>query len=102
PGFGDIVIQPRLGGVKCRETGKFVKMGLKELHLLELLVANGSAIVSKETLIEKIWGFESDAEYNNIEVYVSFVRKKLAFIGSTVSIRAARGIGYSLEYKPEK
>ena len=74
-------------------------MGIKELHLLELLVANGKNIVSKETLIERIWGFESDAEYNNIEVYVSFVRKKLAFIGSGVTIKAARGIGYSLEYK---
>ena len=99
PTFGDAVVQSRLGGIKCKKTGKFVKMGIKELHLFELLVANGGGIVSKETLIEKIWGFESDAEYNNIEVYVSFVRKKLAFIGSNVTIKATRGIGYSLEYK---
>ena len=46
---------------------------------------------------DKVWGLESDAEYNNLEVYVSFLRKKLSFIGSRMKIRATRGLGYSLE-----
>lgn len=47
--------------------------------------------------MEKVWGFDSDAEYNNVEVYISFLRKKLGFIGSKVKIKAVRGIGYTLE-----
>ena len=46
---------------------------------------------------ERVWGLESDAEYNNLEVYVSFLRKKLAFIGSRMKIKATRGVGYALE-----
>ena len=56
-------------------------------------------IILKERFIEKIWGYESDVEYNNIEVYISFLRKKLTAIHSTVQIRTARGIGYFLEKK---
>ena len=51
----------------------------------------------KETLIERVWGYDSDAEYNNLEVYVSFLRKKLNFIGAQVKLKATRGLGYSLE-----
>ena len=54
---------------------------------------------SKEELFEKIWGYESDAEYNNVEVYISFLRKKLTHIESTVSIKTVRGVGYCLESK---
>ena len=50
-----------------------------------------------DRIIEKIWGYESDVEYNNIEVYISFLRKKLASISAPVQIKTARGIGYSLE-----
>ena len=58
---------------------------------------NIEKIVPKERFIEKIWGFDSDAEYNAIEVYISFIRKKLAVIGSNIQVKAARGVGYSLE-----
>lgn len=52
--------------------------------------------MTRDQLAIKIWGFESDAEYNNVEVYMSFTRKKLAFIGSKVEIKAVRGLGYEL------
>ncbi len=75
------------------------KLGLKEFSMMELFLKNGNMILSKETLIVKIWGFESDAENNNVEVYVSFLRKKLAHIHSKVGIKTVRGVGYCLEEK---
>lgn len=98
--FGDAELLRREGKLLCRETGQSVKLGAKELQLLELLFRNPGQILSKETLIERVWGFESEAEYNNLEVYFSFIRKKLTFVGSRIKIKAARGLGYSLEDAP--
>lgn len=77
--------------------GNDVKLSLKEYQIMELLITNPRQILPKERIIEKIWGYESDVEYNNIEVYISFLRKKLSVISAPVQIRTARGIGYSLE-----
>lgn len=77
--------------------GKRVKLGMKEYQIMEMLMANARNIIPKERFIEKIWGYDSDAEYNNIEVYISFLRKKLGAIGSEVRIKSTRGVGYSLE-----
>ena len=74
-----------------------MKLSLKEFQIMELLMANPKQILPKERIIEKIWGYESDVEYNNIEVYISFLRKKIAAISAPVQIKTARGIGYSLE-----
>ena len=74
-----------------------VKLGLKEYSIMELFLKNRGRVISKENLIEKIWGYESDAEYNNVEVYISFLRKKLVHINSNVSIKTVRGVGYRLE-----
>ena len=74
-----------------------VKLSLKEYQIMELLMANPRQILPKERIIEKIWGYDSNAEYNNIEVYISFLRKKLTVISAQVQIKTARGIGYSLE-----
>ena len=77
--------------------GNDVKLSLKEYQIMELLISNPHQILPKERIIEKIWGYESDVEYNNIEVYISFLRKKLSAISAPVQIKTARGIGYSLE-----
>lgn len=69
----------------------------KELDLLEILLVNKNQIVNRELLADKIWGYNSEAEYNNVEVYVSFLRKKLKLLKSKVKIKAVRGIGYKLE-----
>lgn len=77
--------------------GNDVKLSLKEYQIMELLMANPRQILPKERIIEKIWGYESDVEYNNIEVYISFLRKKLSIISAPIQIKTARGIGYFLE-----
>ena len=76
---------------------KSVKLGLKEYSVMELLMINRGSAVSKDMLITKIWGYESNAEDNNVEVYISFLRKKLSFLHSKAQIRTLRGIGYKLE-----
>lgn len=75
-----------------------VKLSLKEYQIMELLMANPSQIIPKERFIEKIWGYESDIDFNNIEVYISFLRKKMTSIHADIVIRTARGIGYFLEH----
>lgn len=74
-----------------------VKLAPREFQLMEVLMSNVGRIVQKERIIEKIWGYDSDAEYNSVEVYISFIRKKLSHIGSDIQIKAVRGIGYSIE-----
>lgn len=93
--YGDIALNKSTFSLSCE--GQFVKLSLKEYQIMEMMIANPKQLISKERFIEKIWGYESDAEYNNVEVYISFLRKKLHAIGSTVTIKAARGIGYFLE-----
>ena len=63
---------------------------------MEMLIQNSGQIIPKERIIEKIWGGDSDAEYNNLEVFISFIRKKLRFLGSKTEIKTSRGMGYSL------
>ena len=93
--YGDIALNKSTFSLS-RE-GQFVKLSLKEYQIMELLIANPKQLIPKERFIEKIWGYESDVEYNNVEVYISFLRKKLGVIGSKATIKTARGIGYYLE-----
>ena len=81
------------------QSGTDVRLSEKELHIMEIFLANKGAIVSKEQLAVKIWGFDNEAEYNNVEVYISFTRKKLQFLGSMMEIKAVRGLGYELRKK---
>lgn len=74
-----------------------IRLGLKEAQLMELLLNNPKQVMPKNLLIEKIWGLDSDAEYNNIEVYISFLRQKMSFLDTAVQIKTVRGVGYQLE-----
>jgi len=94
--FGDLILDPAAASLSCTTTSQNVRLGEKELRIMEYMIANQGQILSREQLAVKIWGFESDAEYNNVEVYMSFTRKKLLFIGSRTEIKAIRGIGYEL------
>ena len=85
--------------LNCATTGQNVRLSEKELRILEFMFNNNGQIMTREQLAVKIWGFESEAEYNNVEVYMSFTRKKLAFVGSKVEIKAVRGLGYELREK---
>ena len=78
-----------------------VRLGFKEFEVMRLLMVNSRAVVSKETLIAKIWGLDSEAEDNNVEVYISFLRKKLAYLGSRIAISTVRKVGYYLEHPGE-
>ncbi|MCI7106511.1 MAG: response regulator transcription factor [Lachnospiraceae bacterium] len=79
------------------DSGKTMKIAGKEMQLLEFLLLNQNQVLEKEQIATKIWGYESDAEYNNVEVYVSFLRRKFKYLNVTVRIRAVRGVGYILE-----
>ena len=94
---GDLLLSEKDGKLRNTENGQDVKLGAKEYQLMELFLRNPAQILEKETIQERVWGLDSEAEYNNLEVYVSFLRKKLAFIASRTVIRATRGVGYSLE-----
>lgn len=78
--------------------GKSVRLGFKEFDVLRLLMSAPKAVIPKEDIISKVWGIESDAEDNNVEVYISFLRKKLHFLGTRVSIGTVRKVGYHLEF----
>jgi len=79
------------------QTQKSMKISAKEMQLLEFFLLNKNQVLGKEQILTKVWGFDSDAEYNNVEVYVSFLRKKLKNLHINAKIRAVRGIGYILE-----
>lgn len=97
--FGSAVLNRAQAALACEETGKTVKLSAKEFQLLEFFMRNPGQVVPKETLLERIWGFENEAEYNNLSVYLTFLRRKIAFVGANIEIKASRGLGYSLEEK---
>ena len=94
--FADIALDTSTLTLSCTTNGQSVRLSEKEYRILEYLIANSGQILTREQLAVKIWGFESDAEYNNVEVYMSFTRKKLNFVGAKAEIKAVRGIGYEL------
>ncbi|KAB7665044.1 response regulator transcription factor [Bacillus sp. B1-b2] len=93
--FGDLELTMSTLMLSCKE--KELKLILKEGKLLELLLIRKNTVTSKEQIIEKLWGLDSDVEHNNVEVYISFLRKKLVFLHSTVQIKTIRGVGYMVE-----
>ena len=94
--FGDITLDTNTLELACLGSGQSVRLSEKEYRILEYLVSNSGKILTREQLAVKIWGFESEAEYNNVEVYMSFTRKKLAFVEAKTEIKAIRGVGYEL------
>lgn len=94
--YGDIVLDTNASTLMCTKTGQSVRVSDKEYKILEYLIANQGHILTREQLAVKIWGFDSEAEYNNVEVYMTFTRKKLTFVGAATTIKAVRGIGYEL------
>ena len=97
--FGDLSLNVPTATLSCQSTGQSIRLGEKELRILEYMLSNRGQIMTREQLAVKIWGFDSESEYNNVEVYMSFTRRKLAFVGSKVEIKAVRGLGYELREK---
>lgn len=95
--YGDINLN--IGNLELSSKENSIKLTAKESGLLELLINRKDMISNKDDIISKLWGYESEAEHNNVEVYVSFLRRKLSYLKSKVAIKAIRNLGYILEYK---
>jgi DNA-binding response OmpR family regulator len=93
---GDISLDTNTLTLSCTTNGLSVRLSEKEHRILKYLIINCGQILTREQLALKIWGYENNAEYNNVEVYMSFTRKKLAFVEAKTEIKAVRGIGYEL------
>lgn len=93
--YGDLTLDKSAFTLSCGQ--RSVRLSRKEFDMMELLMRNGEQILPKETLLLKIWGYDSEAEDNNVEVYVSFLRRKLTHLHSGVKIKTIRMVGYCLE-----
>ena len=93
--FGDLTLIPSGSQLLCREQS--LNLSVKEMEIMRLLMLNHQSILSKETLLVKVWGYDTDAGDNNVEAYISFLRKKLSLLGSATEIRVVRRMGYRLE-----
>lgn len=93
--LGDLTLDLSNYSLTC--SNQSVRLGLKEFEIMRMLINNSKQIVPKEDILLKVWGTESDAEDNNVEVYISFLRKKLSFLGSKIQISTYRKVGYHLE-----
>lgn len=95
--YGDVVLNISTCSLSCGS--RSIRLSAKELELMRLLMSNKEQLISKENLLLKVWGYESEADDNLVEVYISFLRKKLDFIKSKVRISVVRRVGYHLEVK---
>ena len=95
--LGSLALNSTSCEINNLQSGKFMKIAGKELQLMEFFLRNPNQVLEKEQIATKVWGYESDAEYNNVEVYVSFLRRKLKYLHVDVRIRTVRGVGYILE-----
>lgn len=94
--YEDIELDVATATLTCTTNGQNVRLSEKECRIMEYLIANQNQILTREQLALKIWGVESEAEYNNVEVYMSFTRKKLSYVEAKTEIKAVRGLGYEL------
>lgn len=94
-GFGDFNFNASTGMLS--KGAKSVRLNFKESEVLKLLISNRDIIISKDDILTKVWGYDSDAGANNVEAYISFLRRKLRFIQSSVEIKAVKKMGYKLE-----
>jgi len=96
--FGDLTLASSMCRLTCK--GQTVSLTAKERSVLELLIRNKNRSLSKDMILTRVWGFDSDAEESHVEVYISFLRKKLSLLNSSVKIVSIRRVGYHLEVQP--
>ena len=97
--YGDLILDYKASAIRCATNNEDVGINNKEFQLIEYLMSNPDRILSREMIYDRVWGMDSEAVSNNLEAYMSFVRKKLKLIGSKVSVRTIRNMGYKLEYE---
>ncbi len=95
--YKDLLLDIRTSTLTCTSTNESINISYREFLLLEYLMNNKEQIVSKEQIYDKVWGLDNDYESNNLEAYLSFLRKKIKIIGSSVSIKAVRNLGYKMK-----
>ena len=100
--YGDLILDIKTSNIINKNNNEKINIINKEFQLLEYFMNNTEQVLSKEMIYDKVWGLENDSISNNLEAYLSFIRKKLKIIESNVQIKALRGIGYIMEYKDEK
>ena len=93
--YGDVRLD--LNTYDLEVKGESIRLTLKEFEIIKYFMERPKVVVSKDDLITKLWGFDAEIEYNNIEVYISFIRKKLQHLNSRVNIVTIRGVGYRME-----
>ena len=93
--FGNTILELGTGLLVCKD--KSIRLSAKEFDIMRLLFQNGRRNLSKEIILAKVWGYDSNAVENHVEVYVGFLRKKLQSIASDIRIEAIRRMGYHLE-----
>ena len=93
--YGDLLLTPSASQLSCN--GRAVSLSARELELMRLLIQNCSQFLPKEMLLMKVWGYDSSVNANSVEAYISFLRKKLSLLDSSVRITVVRNIGYRLE-----
>lgn len=92
--FSDLKLSPHTLMLSCED--RQIKMALKEAQILEMLMKNKNLVISKDQMIEKVWGYDSEADDNHVEVHISLIRKKMKKIKSRCQIKTIRGAGYTL------
>jgi DNA-binding response OmpR family regulator len=97
---GDLILDTQTYMLSCANGSRSVRLGAKEYQLMEYLMRNADQVLSREQITQRVWGYDADAEYNNVDVYVSFLRKKIKFVQSGATIGSVRGVGYELEAVP--
>lgn len=96
-GFADVILNLSAYTMQCGH--RSVRLAPREFEVMRMLLASPAAILPKEEILVKVWGTESDAEDNNVEAYISFLRKKLSYLESAINITTVRKVGYYLEVK---
>ncbi len=100
--FNDLELNTKTSTLKSNNTNEEVTLVCKEFELLEYFIKNNNQILKKEQIYDKIWGIDNEIESNNLEAYLSFIRKKLKAIGSSTTIKSLRNLGYKIEVLNEE
>ena len=100
--FGDIKLDIKTSTLINKNTEEKINIINKEFQLLEYFMKNPNQILSKEMIYDKVWGLENESISNNLEAYLSFIRKKIKLIDSKTNIKAMRNLGYKMEYNDER
>jgi DNA-binding response OmpR family regulator len=100
--YGDLILDLKSFDLTNKNNNEKINIINKEFQLLEYFINNPDQILSKEMIYDKVWGLDNDSISNNLEAYLSFIRKKLKLINSNVQIKSLRNIGYKMEYGNEE